>query len=541
MDQGDAFAHIVALLNEAMLDDARWPGTSALIDEAVGAKGSILTFGGEAAKGNIHIFFSKAFYRGVDRSAWQREYFRDYHGGDEHLRRLRALPDSTIVPVAELFSERERKTSRMYNEALARFDGRKGLTMRLDGPQGARIVWGIADPVDEGGWASSRIDTIARLLPHLRQYVRVRSALADARALGTSVSELLGNARAGVIHLDRGGRIVGANDRALELLRCRDGLADRHGALRAASRKDDRRLQELLSRALPRFDGTGASGSMTVRRPSLLPRLAVHVKPVTNGEPDYRSRQVAALVLIVDPADRARVDPGLVEAALGLTPAQAAIAVLLAEGLAPRRIAAANEQPDRRTPGEVLDAMRRDSQGIYQLGQAVQDFADEQPIRAVDENGSVKPLSDGSGDQTISDIYLRNTFPPPGKARKAQNPGDTPLDRYVGAQNDFDGAMENLSEAFDALLAIRGDDDRPIADVRGVDPELVSRWRDELKRMDEEMIIWVRTYRQTYGTKPVRSGNAVHDEVAADIDPYEVDEQEGGSWSEEVDDETARV
>ena len=205
------------------------------------------------------------------------------------------------------------------------------------------------------------------------------------------------------------------------------------------------------------------------------------------------------------------------------------------------RGSAGNEQPDRRTPGEVLDAMRRDSQGIYQLGQAVQDFADEQPIRAVDENGSVKPLSDGSGDQTISDIYLRNTFPPPGKARKAQNPGDTPLDRYVGAQNDFDGAMENLSEAFDALLAIRGDDDRPITDVRGVDPELVSRWRDELKRMDEEMIIWVRTYRQTYGTKPARRGDAVHDEVEADIDPYEVDEQEDGSWSEEVDDETARV
>ena len=109
--------------------------------------------------------------------------------------------------------------------------------------------------------------------------------------------------------------------------------------------------------------------------------------------------------------------------------------------------------------------MRRNPQGVYQLGQAVQDFGDEQPIRAVDENGNVKSLSDGSGDQTISDIYLRNTFPPPGKARKAQDPGDTPLDRYVSAQNNFDGAIENLREAFDALLAIRGDDDRPIADV----------------------------------------------------------------------------
>ena len=205
------------------------------------------------------------------------------------------------------------------------------------------------------------------------------------------------------------------------------------------------------------------------------------------------------------------------------------------------RGSAGNEQPDRRTPGEVLDAMRRNPQGIHQLGQAVQDFDDEQPIRAVDENGNVKSLSDGSGDQTISDIYLRNTFPPPGKARKAQDPGDTPLDRYISAQNNFDGAIENLREAFDALLAIRGDDDRPIADVRGAEPELVGRWRDELKRMDEEMIIWVRTYRQTYGTKSARNGNAVDDEAAADTDPYEVDEQDSDSWSEELDDETAPV
>ena len=341
MDRRDAFERIVELLNEAMLDDARWPGASAFIDEAVGARGNVLTFGDGLPKDDIRIFFTKCCYRGVDRSAWLQEYLRDYHAEDEHLPRMRALPDSRIVPVADLFTEEERRTSLAYNEALVRTHGQKGLTMRLDGPGGSRIVWGIADPVDGNSWSSSQIETVGRVLPHLRQYVRVRSALVDAGALGTTVAELLGNARTGVIQLDRGGRVVEANDRALELLRRRDGLSDRHGTLRAASPEDDRGLRELLSRALPRFPGPGASGSMMVRRPSLLPRLAVHVKPVTNGEADHRSRRVAALVLVVDPVDRARVDPGLVQAALGLTPAQAAIAVLLAEGRTPRQIAAA--------------------------------------------------------------------------------------------------------------------------------------------------------------------------------------------------------
>jgi hypothetical protein len=56
----------------------------------------------------------------------------------------------------------------------------------------------------------------------------------------------------------------------------------------------------------------------------------------------------------------------------------------------------------------VLDAMRPSIQGIHQLGQALRDFADDKPvIRAVDENGEVKQLADGSADQEINDIYLR--------------------------------------------------------------------------------------------------------------------------------------
>ena len=153
--------------NEARSHQGRWCYTSALIDTAFGATGNILTFGDEPSKGNIDIFFTRWYCRGEDRSAWQREYFRDYYAEDEHLPRMRTLPDGKIVRVAELFSEQELKTSRMYNEALVRFEGQKGLIVRLDGPLGTRIVSGIADPVDASGWSSSRIDMIGRVLPHL--------------------------------------------------------------------------------------------------------------------------------------------------------------------------------------------------------------------------------------------------------------------------------------------------------------------------------------------------------------------------------------
>ena len=340
MTQQDALDQIVASLNEAMLDDARWPDTSAFIDEACGATGSTLTYMDESSTGDVKIFFSRCCQRGADRSDWVGEYFRLYYANDEHLARVRKLPDSRIAPVGDLLTESELRTSLAYNEGLPRYQMQQGLRVRLDGPHGSCIVWAIGDPVDLDGWSSSRVDMVAAVLPHLRQYVRVRSTLAEAAALGASVSELLDHGSAGVVQLDRRGRIVAANDSARELLGRNDGLSDDGGELQAASSQDDSTLKALLAGALPRFGEQAASGSMTVRRMPPMPGFALHVKPVVGREVDYRSRHVAALVLIADPVSRARIDPEVVEAVLGLTPTETRIALLLAEGRTVRQIAA---------------------------------------------------------------------------------------------------------------------------------------------------------------------------------------------------------
>ncbi len=154
------------------------------------------------------------------------------------------------------------------------------------------------------------------------------------------MAQLLDTTHAGVIQLDRRGRIGEANERARKLLRSKDGLFDQGGTLRAAHAADDARLGDLLARALPPFGGQAVSGSMMVRRSS--PHgFALHVTPVANREADHRTRHVAAIVLIVNPLSRARVEPHVVQAVLGLSPSEAEIAVLLAEGRTLHQIARA--------------------------------------------------------------------------------------------------------------------------------------------------------------------------------------------------------
>ncbi|MCY4421268.1 MAG: helix-turn-helix transcriptional regulator [Gammaproteobacteria bacterium] len=184
------------------------------------------------------------------------------------------------------------------------------------------------------------------LLPHIREYIGARQALADARALGDSVVGLLNNASIGVMQLDARGRIVALNDQALEILSRGDGLFDEGGFVRVTGKDEQAVLDRMLDRALPRFTDIGESGSMVVGRTNALSRLVLHVTPVSDPQREGRPRRVAALLLVVDPASPAGIDPDMLQWALGFTPAESQLAAMLAEGKSLRDIAAVTKRSE---------------------------------------------------------------------------------------------------------------------------------------------------------------------------------------------------
>ncbi|MDA9442957.1 hypothetical protein XH98_28450 [Bradyrhizobium sp. CCBAU 51745] len=176
---------------------------------------------------------------------------------------------------------------------------------------------------------------------------------------------------------------------------------------------------------------------------------------------------------------------------------RSALPLVLDGRLSGDRGTANNQQPDRRTPAEVLEAMRQTPQGVQQLAQALRDHAAGRPIRAVDELGVVALNQDGS-ERIVNDTYLRGEFPPPGKS-KSQRPGDTPADRFHNSTAVLAAAMDAVAAAFEALGNVVSDDGRPMVDVKGVDARDCKAWRDLLDRMDEEFVVWSRTFRRVHG------------------------------------------
>ena len=379
----EKFERILGALHEAVLDDDLWPAASGLIDEVCASKGNSLVSGKGASVDDVELLFAQFCYRGQRREDLERLYFSTYHAVDERVPRVPQLPDSQVTHVSSLFTDEEKKTSLVYNEVLAPTDTRDSLHVRLDGPRASSIVWVVADPVNSNGWSSARVDVIERLLPHLRQYMRVRQALVDSRARGRSIAALLENTRCGIVQLDRRGQVVAANDVARALLRKGDGLTVRHGLLCATVAEDDDALQKLLARALPPFGAQGESGSTTVRRKAMSPRLVLHASPVVGAQANARPSRIAALLLVIDPASRLRIDPGLVGAMLGLTPAESHVAALLAQGCTIRDIAFATDRSEGTIRWHTKQIYRK--QGIsgqrelVRLVQALSDIAQQRP------------------------------------------------------------------------------------------------------------------------------------------------------------------
>jgi DNA-binding CsgD family transcriptional regulator len=331
MGQQDMVERVLGSLYDAMLDEAYWPATSALIDEACGVKGNALVVSDGQAE-DADIYFTRICYRGRHDPDLERLYFESYYATDERVPRIRQLPDSKLVPVSDLYTQDELKTSPTYNEMLPRAASQNGLNVRMDGPRGSQIIWRLADPIQSGAWSQGQIEMIGRLIPHVRQFVQVRHALISAEAPSTSLTELLHNAKVGAIHLNRRGQILAANDRARNLFRQGDVLSDGKGLLGARMATDQARLERLLARALPKYGGEAAGGSVTVRRLGGLSPLKLHVNPVKGQGMALSAGSVAAHVLIVDPEGLPGVHPELVAGILGLTPMEGRIATLLAVG-----------------------------------------------------------------------------------------------------------------------------------------------------------------------------------------------------------------
>jgi DNA-binding CsgD family transcriptional regulator len=326
---------LLDLIYSAIAEPSRWPEILTCVADHLGAMGGMLVHVPAMDKGRVTGIYGRL-------SEEHGAIFRDHYTWNLWSQAMLDVPVERAVVISSLVDQKELFKTEFYADVLQ--------------PQGIVDIMNVKHAVlaqngSIGGFGfclSSRgteqayhnIHRMQRLVPHLSRALEGALQLgrfADGARQLASVLQLMPNP---ALLINGRGRIEFANAAAEILLRAGDGLSiNNDGSLRLATAfpGEIAALSKALAQALAVAAGTGdvLSEPLRLTRPSGAPPLLV--LPVPLPPPAFELWNVLeparVLVLVIDPAVQWRGKASTIQAAFGLTQAEARVAVLVASGL----------------------------------------------------------------------------------------------------------------------------------------------------------------------------------------------------------------
>ena len=253
-----------------------------------------------------------------------------------------ALSLDRVVP-----AERFARTA-YWNDFARRWDGPfHGLAVEVSAQGDARGVFCAHRRRGAEPFGPREEALLDHLLPHLRRVLAAQARL--SRPGEQAAAAGLDALRQGVALIGRDGRLVVANAALHRMVARRDGLSLGRGGLLCGDGQVQGALNIAVLSALAGVDGRlrvlPVAGSLAVPRPSGAAPWLVQVLPVRPGVAGQGGAGplgglgdgfAGAMLLVTDAEARPPAPSGaLLQKALGLTPAEAALAAALARGISP--------------------------------------------------------------------------------------------------------------------------------------------------------------------------------------------------------------
>lgn len=239
-----------------------------------------------------------------------------------------------IVVSDDLLPEDELLSSDWYEEILRPLGIHRsiGAVVAIERNISDTILFGR--PRSHGPYQEEDRRLLLSLVPHLQNVQRVRRRIAALDAEFGSLSSMLDALGHGVLLGEPDGRVSFLNPAARSILDLRDGLTLRADGLHAAVCSEDEVLRHVIGHASARSPAAGRTQRMLkISRPSGARPFEVLVLPLPSSSPVGGPSQPGTLILLHDPDSTPHSAVASLRAAFGLTPAEALVAELVAEGM----------------------------------------------------------------------------------------------------------------------------------------------------------------------------------------------------------------
>src|SRR5579863_6780211 len=321
------FSELVAAIYEGPLEAVPWKSALDLLRRHLRASYVTLMLRPPSADREA-LMVNSAGDLPITREA---EYNKHYYALDPFV----DLPPDRVVTVSELIGDANWRESEFYKQFLKPLDILHALGADIRTDDGVECRLRVARPHREPPFSENDKQLCAVILPHLKRAVRLHSQLelidSERRLYAGTVDRML----VGTVTLDETGAIVKSNPVADEMLREGDGLRLVNGALRADVAAENRELNRLVKQAL-----TGETGgrpavveAISITRKSSGGKLGVLIRSLPRTGWSKGKRRPSVALFIRDAARKSEASGEMVRRLFDLTPAEASLALALANGL----------------------------------------------------------------------------------------------------------------------------------------------------------------------------------------------------------------
>jgi DNA-binding CsgD family transcriptional regulator/GAF domain-containing protein len=328
---GDQLSALIETIYEAGLDGDLWPSVLAAVTCLVGGIGCTLEV---VDRGSFRhdIFYS----HGVPKPD-EIAYLSRYAAVNPRIAAALRQRPGDVAWDYQILDEPGIDRSPFYAEFLTRLDMRYAVAGILKTEAHEFGAFAVQRSARQGHVGRREIALMRRLTRHVGHGLDVARRLRAAAALRRSMEEALDWLADGVALLDAAGKVRHANAAFAAMAAAKDGIALRRGALEFSAAEPRQLFAAAFDRVrrLQGGDVSGGGSDFAVLRRSGSPAYLLSIRPLSARRGANAPLNATAVLLVRDPLKNQRGSAQLFREALGLSEAEADLAVALQHGTPP--------------------------------------------------------------------------------------------------------------------------------------------------------------------------------------------------------------
>lgn len=329
----EQYDHLLGLLYEAAQDNISWGEPLEVLREAFKANYVTLILKKpniDAENGND--LGMMIFVGGGDET----EGLVQLHPYQYHLTPFAGREPDKVFTVTDLMTEQEWRDSAYRTHWCAQNDVYHVMSVDITTEDSGTLRFRITRPEAAEDFSQEDREFCEFILPHLRRALNIHNYIDRSESIGTTYSQAIGRLSIATVQIDEQCKILDQNVFAREILDSGDGLKVVGGRLEAFYPSDNKALKALIKEAFARSAAENSEAlpeAMSVTRPSGEVNLGLVIEVIPSSGWAEGEGNASAVVYIRDSVGKSQASSDVAKKLFGLTPAETALSLQLANGL----------------------------------------------------------------------------------------------------------------------------------------------------------------------------------------------------------------